>query len=124
MFVDAGRGLLRVGCATSRVTCSPHVWTHHFSQKLASWEFVAAEDLSPAALLGKAVVAITITLQAQIKRVKWHRKGDYIATVCPAASNAHVLIHQVRHVIPLPMPMNARDAMLSTRANPFSPTVV
>ncbi len=38
---------------------------------------------------------LSVKQNAQVKRIAWHRKGDYVSTVSPTASTAHVIIHQV-----------------------------
>ncbi len=64
-------------------------------QKLATWDWVAPADLTAAALAGTMQVVLVVKQAAQVKRIAWHRKGDYISTVAPTASTAHVIIHQV-----------------------------
>jgi ribosome biogenesis protein ERB1 len=40
-------------------------------------------------------VKVVVLLSSAVKRVVWHRKGDYIATVCPNAPSGAVMIHQL-----------------------------
>lgn len=53
---------------------------------------------TPVELEGSGSIAVEVKHEYTVKRICWHKRGDYIATVCPSASNyAAVTIHQVRH---------------------------
>ncbi|ORY07319.1 BOP1NT-domain-containing protein [Basidiobolus meristosporus CBS 931.73] len=43
---------------------------------------------------GEDDVQLILTFKKDVKEVKWHKKGDYMATVCPDDSTS-ILIHQV-----------------------------
>lgn len=55
-------------------------------------ELPAAEQLRGASAAG---VYLSVAHQAQLRRVTWHVKGDYVATVAPKAASGVVLIHQL-----------------------------
>lgn len=40
-------------------------------------------------------VKVEITVHAHVRRLAWHRKGDYIASVAPQSQTGPVIIHQV-----------------------------
>eukprot|EP01138_Halocafeteria_seosinensis_P013248 gb/GECG01013530.1/.p1 GENE.gb/GECG01013530.1/~~gb/GECG01013530.1/.p1 ORF type:complete len:902 (+),score=145.49 gb/GECG01013530.1/:1-2706(+) len=52
---------------------------------------------SPSSLKGikRSGVKIEITVHAHVRRLAWHRKGDYIASVAPQAQSGPIIIHQV-----------------------------
>lgn len=58
---------------------------------------------SAAAFVEKFVVAVNVRHTTMVKRLAWHRKGDYIAAVSPGAQYASIVIHQVsKRVTQLP----------------------
>ncbi|RYY34606.1 hypothetical protein EON62_03145, partial [archaeon] len=52
-------------------------------------------------------VKVTLTLTYPVKRVAWHKKGDYLVTITPAAPSGAVMVHQLsKHASQCPFAKN------------------
>lgn len=66
-------------------------------------------------------VAAVITTKHAIKKVSWHRKGDYFVTVAPEGHNLLVLVHQVlKHLSQLPF-RKLKGIIMDAKFHPFKP---
>lgn len=54
-----------------------------------------AKWTTPAAKLADNGVGAVIRCRKTIKKLSWHRRGDYFVTVSPQAANSAVLVHQL-----------------------------
>lgn len=83
-------------------------------KEVAKWQ---TPQKSEAALSASAV----ITTKHPIKKVSWHRKGDYFVTVAPQGANSSVLVHQVlKHMSQLPF-RKLKGIIMDARFHPFKP---
>lgn len=66
-------------------------------------------------------VAAIIECKKPIKKLSWHRKGDYFVTVSPEAKNTAVLIHQLsKHLSQSPF-RKSKGIIMDARFHPFKP---
>lgn len=66
-------------------------------------------------------IAITITCKKSVKRLSWHRKGDYFVTIQPESGNTSVLIHQVsKHLTQSPF-RKSKGIIMDAKFHPFKP---
>ncbi|CAN3372819.1 hypothetical protein DIURU_000981 [Diutina rugosa] len=66
-------------------------------------------------------VAAIITTKHTIKKLSWHRRGDYFVTVAPSGANSSVLVHQVsKHVSQSPF-RKSKGIIQDAKFHPFKP---
>lgn len=66
-------------------------------------------------------VAAVIECKKPVKKLSWHRKGDYFVTVAPEAKNTSVLIHQLsKHLSQSPF-RKAKGTIVDAKFHPFKP---
>lgn len=66
-------------------------------------------------------ICITITCKKTVKRLSWHRKGDYFVTVQPESGNTSVLIHQLsKHLTQSPF-RKSKGIIMDAKFHPFKP---
>lgn len=66
-------------------------------------------------------ICITITCKKTVKRLSWHRKGDYFVTVQPDSGNTSVLIHQLsKHLTQSPF-RKSKGIIMDAKFHPFKP---
>lgn len=55
----------------------------------------AAKWTTPTTKLAENGVGAIVRCKKIVKKLSWHRRGDYFVTVCPKAANSAVLVHQL-----------------------------
>lgn len=66
-------------------------------------------------------IAAIIECKKTIKKLSWHRKGDYFVTVSPEGGNSSVLIHQLsKHVSQSPF-RKSKGIIMDAKFHPFKP---
>ncbi|CCF57404.1 hypothetical protein KAFR_0C04130 [Kazachstania africana CBS 2517] len=66
-------------------------------------------------------ICITITCKKTVKKLSWHRKGDYFVTVQPDSGNTSVLIHQLsKHMTQSPF-KKSKGIIMDAKFHPFKP---
>ncbi|KAK6204911.1 ribosome biogenesis protein ERB1 [Scheffersomyces amazonensis] len=66
-------------------------------------------------------IAAIIQCRKTIKKISWHRKGDYFVTVSPDAKNTAVLIHQLsKHLSQSPF-RKSKGIIMDAKFHPFKP---
>ncbi|AJS64103.1 AIC_G0040960.mRNA.1.CDS.1 [Saccharomyces cerevisiae] len=66
-------------------------------------------------------ICITISCKKTVKKLSWHRKGDYFVTVQPDSGNTSVLIHQVsKHLTQSPF-KKSKGIIMDAKFHPFKP---
>lgn len=66
-------------------------------------------------------VAAIIECRTNIKKLSWHRKGDYFVTVAPDSNNTAVVIHQLsKHLSQSPFRRN-KGIIMDAKFHPFKP---
>lgn len=66
-------------------------------------------------------ISITITCRKTVKKISWHRKGDYFVTVQPESGNTSVLIHQVsKHLTQSPF-RRSKGITMDAKFHPHKP---
>ncbi|EMG46916.1 ERB1 Ribosome biogenesis protein ERB1 [Candida maltosa Xu316] len=71
----------------------------------------------------KAAMGISAVIQCRktVKKISWHRKGDYFVTVSPDSKNTAVLIHQVsKHLSQSPF-KKSKGIIMDAKFHPFKP---
>lgn len=82
-------------------------------------EFAKWLTASPEQLL--AGIAAMVECKKPIKKLSWHRKGDYFVTVAPEANNSAVLIHQLsKHLSQSPF-RKAKGTIVDALFHPLKP---
>lgn len=83
-------------------------------QDVAKWYTPSAEQ-------SVAGVAAIIECKKPVKKLSWHRKGDYFVTVSPESKNTSVLIHQLsKHLSQSPF-RKAKGIIMDAKFHPFKP---
>ncbi|CAN6653485.1 ribosome biogenesis protein Erb1p [Trichomonascus vanleenenianus] len=81
----------------------------------------AAKWTTPAPKLSENCVGAVVRCRKTVKKLSWHRKGDYFVSVSPEGANSAVLIHQLsKHTTQSPFRKSkgiVQDAMF----HPFRP---
>lgn len=74
-----------------------HAETLARRKNVARWREVArgAAGKGAACGFGRFAVRLAVTHATAVTAVSWHRKGDYLAAVCPKARSRGVVIHQL-----------------------------
>lgn len=66
-------------------------------------------------------ICIVITCRKSVKKLSWHRKGDYFVTVQPDSGNTSVLIHQLsKHLTQSPF-KKSKGIIMDAKFHPFKP---
>ncbi|RLV94321.1 Ribosome biogenesis protein ERB1 [Spathaspora sp. JA1] len=66
-------------------------------------------------------ISAIIQCRKTIKKLSWHRKGDYFVTVSPESSNTAVLIHQLsKHLSQSPF-KKSKGIIMDAKFHPFKP---
>lgn len=66
-------------------------------------------------------ICIVIACKKSVKKLSWHRKGDYFVTVQPEAANTSVLIHQLtKHLTQSPF-RKSKGIIMDAKFHPFKP---
>lgn len=66
-------------------------------------------------------VAAIVECKKPVKKLSWHRKGDYFVTVSPESKNTSVLIHQLsKHLSQSPF-RKAKGIIMDAKFHPFKP---
>lgn len=66
-------------------------------------------------------ISIVITCRKTVKKLSWHRKGDYFVTVQPESGNTSVLIHQLsKHMSQSPF-KKSKGIIMDAKFHPFKP---
>lgn len=66
-------------------------------------------------------ISIVITCRKFVKKLSWHRKGDYFVTVQPDSGNTSVLIHQLsKHLTQSPF-NKSKGIIMDAKFHPFHP---
>lgn len=66
-------------------------------------------------------ICIVITCRKTVKKLSWHRKGDYFVTVQPDSGNTSVLIHQLsKHLTQSPF-KKSKGIIMDAKFHPFKP---
>lgn len=66
-------------------------------------------------------VAAVVECKKPVKKLSWHRKGDYFVTVAPESKNTSVLIHQLsKHLSQSPF-RKAKGIIMDAKFHPFKP---
>ena len=66
-------------------------------------------------------ISAIIECKKPIKKLSWHRKGDYFVTVSPESKNTSVLIHQLsKHLSQSPF-RKAKGIIMDAKFHPFKP---
>ncbi|KAG7661283.1 ERB1 [[Candida] subhashii] len=71
----------------------------------------------------QAAMGISAIIQCRktIKKISWHRKGDYFVTVSPDSKNTAVLIHQLsKHLSQSPF-KKSKGIIMDAKFHPFKP---
>lgn len=66
-------------------------------------------------------IAVVITCRHTVKKLSWHRKGDYFVTVQPKSGHTSVLIHQLsKHLSQSPF-KKSKGIVMDAKFHPFKP---
>ncbi|CCK71461.1 ribosome biogenesis protein ERB1 KNAG_0H00450 [Huiozyma naganishii CBS 8797] len=66
-------------------------------------------------------ICITITCKKSVKKLSWHRKGDYFVSVQPESGHTSVLIHQLsKHLTQSPF-KKSKGIIMDAKFHPFKP---
>lgn len=66
-------------------------------------------------------LAAIVECKKPVKKLSWHRKGDYFVTVSPESKNTSVLIHQLsKHLSQSPF-RKAKGIIMDAKFHPFKP---
>ncbi|KAI5953397.1 ERB1 [Candida jiufengensis] len=66
-------------------------------------------------------ISAIIQCKKDIKKISWHRKGDYFVTVSPDSKNTSVLIHQLsKHLSQSPF-KKTKGIIMDAKFHPFKP---
>lgn len=66
-------------------------------------------------------IAAVVQCRTTVKKVSWHRKGDYLVSVSPDSKNTAVLIHQLlKHLSQLPF-KKSKGIIVDAKFHPFKP---
>lgn len=66
-------------------------------------------------------ICIVIVCKKPVKKLSWHRKGDYFVTVQPDSGNTSVLIHQLsKHLTQSPF-RKSKGIIMDAKFHPFKP---
>ncbi|KAF3986020.1 hypothetical protein FT663_04294 [Candidozyma haemuli var. vulneris] len=80
-----------------------------------------AKWYTPNATQSSEGVAAIIECKKPVKKLSWHRKGDYFVTVAPESNHTAVLIHQLsKHLSQSPF-RKSKGIIMDARFHPFKP---
>lgn len=81
---------------------------------VAQWNKASASQL-------EKDISIVITCRKTVKKLSWHRKGDYFVSVQPESGNTAVLIHQLsKHLTQSPF-KKSKGITMDAKFHPFKP---
>lgn len=87
----------------------------------SSKQKVFAKWLKPTSKQQQQGISLIIECRKTIKKLSWHRKGDYFVTTSPNSGNVSILIHQVsKHLSQSPF-RKAKGIMMDAKFHPFRP---
>ena len=66
-------------------------------------------------------ICIVITCRKSVKKLSWHRKGDYFVTVQPDSGNTSVLIHQLSKYLTQSPFKKSKGIIMDAKFHPFKP---
>lgn len=82
---------------------------------------IVAQWNKPSQKQSEKDITITITCMKTVKKLSWHRKGDYFVTVQPESGNTSVLIHQLsKHFTQSPF-KKSKGIIMDAKFHPFKP---
>ncbi|KAK6462140.1 ribosome biogenesis protein ERB1 [Scheffersomyces coipomensis] len=88
--------------------------TNEVKKEVAKW-------FPPNQEQGVLGIAAIIQCRKTVKKLSWHRKGDYFVTVSPDAKNTAVLIHQLsKHLSQSPF-RKSKGIIMDAKFHPFKP---
>ncbi|ODV80856.1 ribosome biogenesis protein ERB1 [Suhomyces tanzawaensis NRRL Y-17324] len=80
-----------------------------------------AKWFTPSVDQAKLGISAIIQCRKNIKKISWHRKGDYFVTVSPDSKNTAVLIHQLsKHLSQSPF-KKSKGIIMDAKFHPFKP---
>ena len=92
----ASRAILDVGFGYAANKAQPVSANGITKETPAKW-------VRPGSKLEDAGVLLKATVRASIKMLSWHRRGDFVATVCPTGQRSSVAIHTLsKHLSQIP----------------------
>lgn len=82
---------------------------------------VYAKWTKPSTVQNQKGIGAVIRCQHTLKKINWHRRGDYFVTVAPGAKNSAVLVHQLsKHASQSPF-KRSRGIAQDAKFHPFRP---
>lgn len=82
---------------------------------------IVSKWLKPTAKQQAQGISLIIQCRKTIKKLSWHRKGDYFVTTSPNSGNVSILIHQVsKHLSQSPF-KKSKGIMMDAKFHPFKP---
>ena len=80
-----------------------------------------AQWVKPSLKQSEKDICITIICRKTVKKLSWHRKGDYFVTVQPDSGHTSVLIHQLsKHLTQSPF-KKSKGIIMDAKFHPFKP---
>ncbi|CAL1185106.1 unnamed protein product [Candida parapsilosis] len=80
-----------------------------------------AKWINPTATQQAQSISAIIQCRRTVKKISWHRKGDYFVTVSPDSKNTAVLIHQLsKHLSQSPF-KKTKGVIMDAKFHPFKP---
>ena len=80
-----------------------------------------AQWLKPTEKQRERDICVTISCKKAVKKLSWHRRGDYFVTVQPDSGNTSVLIHQLsKHLTQSPF-RRSKGIIMDAKFHPFKP---
>lgn len=84
------------------------------AKQLAQWHKASQEQM-------ERDICVTITCRKRIKKLCWHRKGDYFLTVQPESGHTSLLVHQLsKHLTQSPF-RKSKGLIMDAKFHPFKP---
>ena len=82
---------------------------------------VVAQWVKPSEKQIEKDICITVVCRKTVKKLSWHRKGDYFVTVQPESGHTSVLIHQLsKHLTQSPF-KKSKGIIMDAKFHPFKP---
>ena len=82
---------------------------------------VVAQWVKPSEKQIEQDICITVVCRKTVKKLSWHRKGDYFVTVQPESGHTSVLIHQLsKHLTQSPF-KKSKGIIMDAKFHPFKP---
>ncbi|CAK9438503.1 uncharacterized protein LODBEIA_P27270 [Lodderomyces beijingensis] len=80
-----------------------------------------AQWINPNATQQSMGISAIIQCRTTVKKLSWHRKGDYFVTISPDSKNTAVLIHQLsKHLSQSPF-KKSKGVIMDAKFHPFKP---